>query len=43
MHEQAAHLLLWRPRLDEQFRLVRGGAMFELPVRHRSKLRQLNF
>lgn len=43
VHQQAAHLLLWWPRLVEQYGLVRGGAIFELPVRPTSKLRQLNF
>lgn len=43
VHQQAAHLLLWWPRLVEQYGLVRGGALFELPVRSTSKFRQLNF
>jgi len=42
VREQAARLLLW-PKLEAQFALVRGGALFLLPVRHTSKLRQLSF
>lgn len=39
--EKAARLLLWWPRIREQAGLVAGGAMFQLPIKAGSKLKQL--
>jgi hypothetical protein len=43
VREQAARLLLWWPNLESQFKLVAGGAMFSVPLRQSSRLRQLNY
>ena len=39
--QQTARLLLWLPVLQRQLALVRGPALFALPLRSSSKLRQL--
>jgi hypothetical protein len=43
VREQAARLLLWWPNIETQFRLVGGSALFSIPIRPSSRLRQLNF
>ncbi|MFZ5616254.1 MAG: hypothetical protein ACOZAA_02885 [Pseudomonadota bacterium] len=39
--EQTARLLLWWDKLDAQSKLVRGGSVFEIPIRPSSKIRPL--
>jgi len=39
--QQTSRLLLWLPVLERQLSLIRGPALFSLPLRSSSKLRQL--
>jgi hypothetical protein len=39
--QQTARLLFWLPSLRKQSTLIRGPALFALPLKHTSRLRQL--
>jgi hypothetical protein len=41
--EQAARLLFWLPTLEDQVRIIAGPALFELPLKASSGLRQIRF